>query len=85
MEKKRLGADTPVTVAGVTLIPVTETILNRWPVKKGVSFLGIKRPMGVIMISPSWKKAFRISGEEIPLDQFIQEVPGIKEVLDDYH
>ena len=85
MEKKRVGADTPVAVAGVTLIPVTEVILNCWPAKKGISFLGMKRPLGVIMISPSWQKAFRISGEEIPVEQFIQEVPGIKQVLDNYH
>lgn len=85
MEKKRIGADFPVTVAGVTLIPVTEAILNCWPSKRGISFFGVKRPLGVIMISPSGQKAFRASGEEIPLERFIQEVPGIKEVLDDYH
>ncbi len=85
MEKKKIDTDVPITIAGITLIPVTEAILNCWPVTKGISFFGIKRPLGVIMISPSGRKAFRTSGEEIPLEQFIQEVPGIKEVLDDYH
>ena len=82
MEKKEVGIDNPVAVAGVTLIPIVKVSLNYWRGNSGVSFFGVKQPFGVVVVSPSAKRAFRITGEEVPLDQLIQEVPGIKEVLE---
>jgi hypothetical protein len=70
-----------VTIAGITLIPVAEILLHSWECKGGISFLGTKQPLSVIVISPSEKKAFKVSGEEVPLDKLMQEVPGIKELL----
>jgi len=82
MEKKEVEIGSPVTVAGVTLIPVIKVSLNYWRRNGSLSFFGVKQPIGVVVVSPSAKRAFRITGEEVPLDQFIQEVPGIKEVLE---
>ena len=82
MEKKEVAIGNPVAIAGVTLILVTEVSLNSWHSKRGVSFFGIKQPLSVIVVSPSEKRAFRITGEEVPLDQIRQEVPGIKDLLD---
>ncbi len=81
MEKKEVSAGTPVTVAGVTLIPVEEVSINGWHGKGGGSFFGIKRPVGLVVLAPPVKKAFRVNGEEVPLDQLIREVPGIKQIL----
>ena len=81
MEKKEVGIGNPVAIAGVTLIPVTKVSLNYWHSNSGILFFGVKRPVGVIVVSPSEKRAFRISGEEVSLDELIQEVPGIKEIL----
>jgi len=82
MEKKEVEIGNPVTIAGVTLIPVIKVSLNYWRRNGDISFFGVKQPIGVVVVSPSAKRAFRITGEEVPLDQFIQEVPGIKEVLE---
>jgi len=81
MEKKEVEISNPVTIAGVTLIPVIKTSLNYWHSNRGVSFFSIKQPLNVIVVSPSEKRAFRITGEEVSLDQLIQEVPGIQEIL----
>ena len=81
MEKKEVTVGNPVTIAGITLIPVTEISLHSWQHKESISFLGIKQPLSVVVISPLEKKAFKISGEEVPLDQLIAEVPDIKELL----
>jgi len=81
MEKKEVKVGNPVTIAGVTLIPVVEVLLNGWHGKGGISFYGIKRPVGVVVLSPGVKKAFRVTGEEVPLDQLQQEVPSVKEIL----
>ena len=81
MEKKEVAIGSPVAVAGVTLIPVTKVSLNSWRGKRGVSFFGFKQPVTVIVVSPTEKRAFRATGEEVPLDQLIQEAPSIKEIL----
>jgi hypothetical protein len=81
MERKEVEIGSPVTIAGITLVPVTGISLHSWRCKDGISFLGTKQPLSVVVISPSEKKAFRVSGEEVPLDELIQEVPGIKELL----
>jgi len=82
MEKKEVIIGNPLTVAGITLIPITEILLHSWQHKCGISFFGVKQPLGVILIFPSEKKAFRVSGEEVLLDQLIEEVPILKEKLD---
>jgi len=81
MEKKEVETGNPVTIAGITLIPVTEISVHSWQRKGSISFFGVKQPLSVVVISPSEKKAFRVSGEEVPLDELIQEVPGVKKFL----
>ena len=82
MKEKEIEIGNPVTVAGVTLIPVIKVSLNYWRRNGSLSFFGVKQPIGMVVVSPSGKRALRITGQEVPLDQFIQEVPGIKEVLE---
>ena len=82
MEKKEVEIANPVTVGEVILIPIAELSLNYWRGKHRVSFFGIKQPVSVVVVSQSVKKAFRVTGEEVPLDQLIQEAPGIREILE---
>jgi len=84
MEKKEIGIDSPVAVAGVTLIPIAQVWLNCQHGNGGFSFWGTKQPIGIVAILPSAKKAFRITGEEVSLDQFLQEVPSLKEMLEKF-
>ena len=81
MEKQEIEIGNPVAVAGVTLIPVIKISLNYWRRNGSLSFFGVKQPIGVVMVSQSTKRAFRITGEEVPLDQFMKEAPGLEEVL----
>ena len=82
MEKEELEVGSPVAVAGITLIPIARVSLNCWRVKDNLSFFGAKQPVGVVAIFGLARKAFRITGEEVPLEQLIKEVPGIKVTLD---
>ena len=81
MEKEGIKTEAPYTVAGVTLIPIVKTQLNYRQGKKRLSYFGVKQPVAVLVISPQDKRAFRISGEEVSLDQLIEEVPELKEIL----
>ena len=81
MEKKEVAVDNPLTVAGLTIIPVVQVVVNYWQAKGSTLFFGLKQPVAVIVVSPSAKRGFRISGEEIPIDQLVEEAPGLKEIL----
>ena len=81
MEKKEVRVGNPVAVAGVTLIPLARVSLNYWRGDRGISCFGVKQPVGVVVVSPLAKRAFRITGEEVPLDQLVKEAPGLEEVL----
>ena len=74
--------ENPVTVAGVTLVPVNRVLSYYWRRKHSFSCFDIKQPVGMVVVSSSAKKAFRITGEEISLDQLITEFPDIKEVIE---
>ncbi len=82
MEKQEIVIDNPVAVAGVTLIPIAKVSLNYLRGSSGISFFGTKQPVSVVVVSLLAKRAFRITGEEVSLDQLIQEVPRIKEILE---
>ena len=80
MENKEIIIERPVVIAGVTIIPVTKVLMNCYSDGR-ISFFGFKQPITVVLASPSMKRAFRITGEEVVLEQLIQEVPDIAEVL----
>jgi uncharacterized spore protein YtfJ len=82
MEKtKRIDIGTPVKVAGVTIIPVSQISYKSWHGKRGIAFYGSKKPVNIIVITPTSKKAFRINGEETDLERLAGEIPGVAEVL----
>jgi len=81
MEKKEIEIGSPLTVGGVTIIPMIKSSLNYWRYRASTSFFGIKQPVSVVVVSASEKKAFRITGEEVSLDQLIQEVPAVEKLV----
>ena len=84
MEKTEVTIESPVSVAGLTLIPVVQILKCLWQRENSTSFFATKRPIAVVVISPSAKKAFRVTGEEVSIDQLVKEAPDIKEVLDKF-
>jgi len=82
MEKKKIEAENPISVAGITLIPIVRVSINHWHSKNGLSFFASKEPIAITVVSPRATKAFRITGEEVSLEELIKEVPEIKEVLE---
>ena len=82
MDKKRLTAGNPIKIAGITLILVTRSSINYQPSGNNVFFFGVKQPVSIVVASQSAKRAFEVSGKEIPLDKLMQEVPRLDEVLE---
>jgi hypothetical protein len=42
---------------------------------------GSKNLVGIVIISPKWKSAINIAGEEVPIDRYTEQVPELKELL----
>ena len=81
MEKKQVKIGKPVKTGQVTIIPVVKFSLNYWRGRSRFSCLGIKQPLFIVVVSSSWKRVFRPNGEEIPLEQLIEEIPSLQKVL----
>ena len=82
MEKKSVTISSPVAIAGITLILITKLSLKCQPAGSNIFLSGIKLPVSIVVASPSTKKAFEITGKEIPLNKLIQETPGLAGVLE---
>ena len=81
MTKNILTTDNPVSVRGLTIIPVVKLSLH-YSFAAGISIFSTKQPIAVVLLSQSQKKALRITGEEILLEQLMLEVPDLKETLE---
>ena len=79
MEEKKVVLDEPVSIAGLLLIPVSQVWLRKSPAGVGQSILAIKQPIAVVVVSPQAKRAFRVTGEEITLDELLQEAPVLRD------
>jgi len=81
MEKKEVTIDNPVSVAGVTLIPIVESSVKYMCSQRRIAAYGTVQPVSIVIVTPSGRSAFRITGEEVSLDQLGKEVPAIKKLL----
>jgi hypothetical protein len=84
MQKKEVYAELSAKIAGITIIAIVRVTFSCWYKSQAISFSGQKQPIGVIVLSPFYKKGFDMSGEETPLDGFIQEIPELKSIIDNY-
>lgn len=81
MEKKIIIVNKPVSVAGITLIPVSQISIRFKSAGMGTYYLVIKKPIAVVSVSKVTKKAFGINGEEISLKELVQKAPELTELL----
>lgn len=80
MEESSVGK--PITIAGLTLIPLEKVRVVRFRRLKGLSFFVSKQPVGIVIISPKEKTAISIDGAQVSLDSYCREFDGLQEVLD---
>jgi uncharacterized spore protein YtfJ len=81
METKKLEVGDRITLGDTCIIPVTEFILSYGTGAKHLAAFGLKRPVAVLVVTSSGPRAFRISGQAVPLEELIKELPEIRETL----
>jgi hypothetical protein len=80
MEKKKIVIDKPVSIAGLTIIMVNQMSVHIGSTPVGIAVMAIKQPLAMVTASPQ-KRAFRITGKEISLDELVGQYPALKEYL----
>lgn len=85
MEKKEVTVINSVTIGTITVIPVATVTTECRHGRRGTAYTGSVRPESVVIVMPSGNRAFRITGEEIGLEELIKERPGVATVLDGLH
>ena len=75
MEKIITGE--PLTVAGFTIIPVLAVSTGCRKKGKAVYCFGSKRPEYILAFSGTEKHAFKITGEQVPVDELINRFPEL--------
>ncbi len=71
-----------MAVAGVRLFPVISTSASSRADGGAISFFGIKTPIGVLVVSAAGVIYLAVSGKDLPLDELINKVPGIRAILE---
>ena len=81
MDKKEVIIEKPLLISGVKVVVAAEVVLNCSGGNGGVFLFAIKRPVYTVVVSPSARRAFTATGEDIPIRQVIEEVPGIESII----
>jgi uncharacterized spore protein YtfJ len=82
MEKEETIVDSPIAVGEVTLVPIAKISLDYASSDRAGFLFGMKWPVAIVAISVSGRRAFRMTGEEVSVQELVQELPGVKETLE---
>ena len=78
MEKKELMMEGPIPLGAFSLLTVSATISIGEQIGGIVLFRFTKTPIAVVLISPSERRAFRMTGEEISPEDLTAEIPDVR-------
>ncbi len=63
------------------LIPIVEVLSHRWIKKGRAAYSVVKKPLAVVIVSQSEKKAFDMNGQVLSVDELAEDITGLKELL----
>ena len=81
VEVEKVGAGQHIKIGGITLLPIIRTSVSYRSANQGIAYSSSKSVIGVVVISPKRKYAIDMDGEEVALEQYLEQVPEVKERL----
>jgi hypothetical protein len=81
LETEEIRVGQRITVGKITLLPIIRTSVTCRNVSSGIVCTAWKNPVGIVVVSPEEKRAISINGEEVPVHQYMEQVPELKELL----
>jgi hypothetical protein len=82
MESKEITIGKPIMIAGATIVPLITTSARCYRLNGSLSIFGSKQPIYIVLVNKITQKAFRTTGEEVPLEQLAEEIPSLRHMLD---
>ena len=81
MEREEVSVGDSVTVGDVTLLPIVRTGVRMRRGQGGIACSAFKQVMGIVVVSPTGRHALNIEGEEVPIDDYMHLVPGLRDLV----
>jgi hypothetical protein len=82
MEKETVTLEKPVILGQITIVAVSRLRLISRNYRCCRTFSGSKAPVAVVVTADSGITVYRASGQNITLEQLIQETPSVKDSLE---
>jgi len=82
MEKTQITADTPLHVGHFKIVPVIRVVYNTWTQGSRSITCGSKQPVAIVFFTQNERKILRVSGEEMSLQELIEEFPETRNIFD---
>jgi hypothetical protein len=81
LETQEISAGESITIGGITLLPIINTSVRCWNIRRGIFGFGSKTLDGIVVVSEKWTGAMNVAGEEVPVERYTEKVPEVKELL----
>ncbi len=79
---KETHAGSPIRVGDVTIVPL-ERVAVHHGVRKGRLWAYVsKMPVAIVVVSRQGRWALDIRGERVPLETYVEQIDGLRSVLD---
>ena len=81
MEIEKMSAGQYIIVGELTVLPIIRTYMSCRNVNHDIVCSGSKNLVGIVVISPKYRHAINVDGEEVPVAQYVEMVPEVRELL----
>ena len=82
MKIEEVKAGPPIRVGEITLVPIESTFLSYIGIERGAVVRGSKSLVGIVVVSRKNRYAVDLTGDEVPMDRYLEQVPELARLLD---
>ncbi len=82
MKIEEVKAGQPIRVGEITLVPIEHTVVSCVGMEGGAVVRGSKGLSGLVVLSGGNRYAIDLTGEQVPIDGHLKEVPELARLLD---
>jgi hypothetical protein len=81
LEIEEVSAGKRITAGDIKLLPIMRTLVSCQNTDSGIVCSGSKKLVGIVAVSPEWRRAINAAGEDVPVSYYIEQVPEVRDLL----
>ena len=82
MKIEEVKAGQPIRVGEIALVPIERTFVSCVGMEGGAVVRGSKGIAGIVVVSGKNRYTIDLTGEELPMDRYLKQVPELARLLD---